>query len=78
MLHTEAQHSQVGALISRLTEWECHQSTGFIDIVKFFSYRAYVVAEAVKDKIISRIHTSKEEGWKKVSFTETVVTVLPI
>lgn len=30
-----------------------------------------------KDKIISRIHTSKEEGWKKVSFIGTAVTVLP-
>lgn len=41
---------QDGALISHLTEWEYNQSTGLIDTVKFFSYRDYVVAEAVRTK----------------------------
>lgn len=46
--HSGVPYSQAGALISRRTEWEYNQSTGLIDIVKFFSFRDWVVAETVK------------------------------
>lgn len=73
--HRGAPYRQEGALISHCAAWECGQSTGLIDMVKFFSFRDWVVVEIVKAQN-SHIHMFKHKVEDKVSFIRTVVTIL--
>lgn len=49
--HRGVPYSQTGALISCCTEWECDQSTGLVDIIRFFFLKDLTVTETVRHKI---------------------------